>query len=403
MPTIAPRSASWGAERGPDPRRRAGDENGRAFDLHAGASLALSTALWRAVSRSSVVTPVVASAWWTSGSSKTERIRARRSRVVGRVRPGECGCDPIERVGWRHVHVTRHHRRRDRAVAVQRDAGTAELAALVVPEPDAAAGSLMLGPEALGGHAPDGIVRRDPVADLLQRRLLDVGERTVVEPDLRVTDRRDESLAELLVGDGMTGDLGGGADVLAHVLDDLVLELVVGHAHDPEVEIEVGSFDVQETAHADDAPEVAGGDAAELAAVPAQVGRALETHLGESETVQGVEHDRLEAGDLGVEIVVVARLGEHHAPHHRAPAVVEGRAPARERAADDLDAEPLARGQVQRAVDVVEPSDVQVRGAPHAGLEDGLGGVGGGAGEHRHLRVVLERIDGPAVDRAPGL
>ena len=49
-------------ERGADPRRRAGDENGRAFDLHAGASLAFSTALRSAASRSSVVTPVVVSA-----------------------------------------------------------------------------------------------------------------------------------------------------------------------------------------------------------------------------------------------------------------------------------------------------------------------------------------------------
>ena len=39
-------------------------------------------------------------------------------------------------------------------------------------------------------------------------------------------------IAELLVGDGVAGDLGGGADVLAHVRDELVLELVVRHAYD---------------------------------------------------------------------------------------------------------------------------------------------------------------------------
>src|SRR5207244_4292011 len=66
-------------ERGADPRRRAGDENGRAFDLHSGASLAFSTALRSAASRSSAVTPVVVSAWCTSGVSSTDAIRRRSS------------------------------------------------------------------------------------------------------------------------------------------------------------------------------------------------------------------------------------------------------------------------------------------------------------------------------------
>ena len=137
--------------------------------------------------------------------------------------------------------------------------------------------------------------------------------------------------------------------------------------------------------------------------MPAEVGRALEAHLAEPEPVEGVQHDRLEVRDLGVEILVIARLGEHHAPHHRAPAVVERGAAARERTADDLDAEPLAGRHVQRAVDVVEPADVQVGRAPCAGLQDRLGGIGGRTGEHGHLRVVLERVDGPAVDVAPRL
>ena len=116
----------------------------------------------------------------------------------------------------------------------------------------------MLGPEALGGHAPNRVVRRDPVADLLQRRLLDVRERTDIELDLRLPHRRDQGIAELLVGDSIAGDLGRGADVLAHVLDELVLELVVGHADDAQVLVEVGRLDVQEAADADHPPEVAG-------------------------------------------------------------------------------------------------------------------------------------------------
>ena len=273
----------------------------------------------------------------------------------------------------------------------------------MVAEPDTATGFLVLGPEAFGRHSPDRVVGRDPVADLLQRRLLDIRERTGIEPDPRVSHRCDQGVAEPLVGDGVAGDLGGGADVLAHVLDELVLKLVVGHAHDAQVQVEVRRLDVQEAAHADDPPEVACRQAAELAAAPAQVGRALEAHLAEPEAVEGVEHDRLEGRDLGVEIVVIARLGEHHAPHHRAPAVVERGATTSERAADDLDAEPLAGRQVQGAVDVVEPADVQVGCAPGARLQDRLCGVGGRTGEHGHLRVVLERVDGPAVDVAPGL
>jgi len=111
----------------------------------------------------------------------------------------------------------------------------------------------------------------------------------------------------------------------------------------------------------------------------------------------------LGAPDLGVEVVVRARLREHYAPHRRAAPFVERRAATGEGAADHLDAEALARSQVKGAVDVVEPPDVEVGRTPHAGLQGRLGGVGDGTGEHGHLGVVLERVDGPAVDVAPRL
>jgi len=111
----------------------------------------------------------------------------------------------------------------------------------------------------------------------------------------------------------------------------------------------------------------------------------------------------LGAPDLGVEVVVRARLREHYAPHRRAAPFVERRAATGEGAADHLDAEALARSQVKGAVDVVEPPDVEVGRTPHAGLQDRLGCVAGGSGEHRHLRVVLERVHRTTVDVAPRL
>src|SRR5262249_20584946 len=156
--------------------------------------------------------------------------------------------------------------------------------------------------------------------------------------------------------------------------------------------------DVEEPADADDAAEVAGRDPAELPTVPAQVGGPFETHLAQPDAVQHAEHDGLETGDLVVEVVVLTRLGGHDAPHHRAATRIEGGAAPGEGTADHLDAELLAGSQIECAVDVVEPSDVEVRRPPHARLENGLPGVGGGAGEDRHLRVVLERVDFTAVD-----
>ncbi len=134
---VAPRSASCGAESGADARRRAGDENRSSLRSSRGSLLGVRRrALRSAASRSSVVTPVVASAWCTSGASKTDAIRAPQIVVVRCACTGERGRDAIEGVGRRHVHVARHHRRHDRAVAVDRDAGAAQLAALVVAEPD---------------------------------------------------------------------------------------------------------------------------------------------------------------------------------------------------------------------------------------------------------------------------
>src|SRR5207247_3078220 len=81
------------------------------------------------------------------------------------------------------------------------------------------------------------------------------------------------------------------------IFDELVLELVVGHANDAQVPVEVGRLDVQEAADADHPPEVAGRQAAELAAVPAEVGRALEAHLAEPEPVERSEERRGGKGD----------------------------------------------------------------------------------------------------------
>lgn len=134
--------------------------------------------------------------------------------VGGRVRPDERGRHPIQRLRWGHVHVASHHRRRDRAIAVESDAGTAELAVLVVPETDVTGGGVVLGAEALRRDPPDGVIGRDPVADLLQRRPFDVRVGAVVERDSGVVHRSDERVVELLVGDGTAGDLGCGADVL---------------------------------------------------------------------------------------------------------------------------------------------------------------------------------------------
>ena len=134
-----------------------------------------------------------------------------------------------------------------------------------------------------------------------------------------------------------------------------------------------GRLDVEETADADHAAEVTGRDPAQLAvALPPEVGRTLEVDLAEPDAPERVEHDRFHALDLGVEPVVArSSFGRAlDAPNiSRAARVVERRAAARERPADHLHAEALARGEVERRVDVVEPADVEVRASPHTRLQ----------------------------------
>ena len=177
--------------------------------------------------------------------------------VVECIGANERGRHPIECVRRRHVHVARHHRRRDRPGVVQGDTRAAELAALVVAEADAAPSPLVLGTEPLRRDATDRVVRSDPVADLLQRPALDLGEITFLEGDTGVADRAEQGVPESLVSDRARPNFGRGADVLAHVLDELVLELVVRDPDDLEIEVEVGPLDVEEPADADDPAEVA--------------------------------------------------------------------------------------------------------------------------------------------------
>src|SRR5205085_12247469 len=66
------------SQRGPDARRRARHEERVPLGLHRAASAA-PTAFSTAARRSSVVTPMRASGWWTSGPSNTPAIRRRSS------------------------------------------------------------------------------------------------------------------------------------------------------------------------------------------------------------------------------------------------------------------------------------------------------------------------------------
>ena len=212
-------------------------------------------------------------------------------------------------------------------------------------------------------HAPDHAVTAHLLDHVGHAREFRFGEGLRVELDAEVGEGADQRVAEHLVGDGVAGDLLGRHHVLAHVLHDLVLELVVGDAHDLQVEVDVGRGGVDEAAHGVAQHHVLGGEGAELAAVEAQVARALEHDLAQADAGQGVEQHGLEAGQLGVEVgVLVARQEEP--PHHRAVLLVEGGAAAVHGPADHLDAEPAARLQVEGAVDVVEPADVEV-GGPH--------------------------------------
>ena len=128
------------------------------------------------------------------------------------------------------MHVAGHHRRDDHAVVVDGDARAAQLAALVIAEPDAGSGR-RLGAEPLRRDALHHVVARDLGADLLESVALAVGQLAVFELDAGVFQRDEQGVAEHLVGDRPPGDLLGRAYILTHVLDDLVLELVVGHVH----------------------------------------------------------------------------------------------------------------------------------------------------------------------------
>ena len=320
--------------------------------------------------------------------------------AVRRSGSNECGCDAVHRVRRADVHVAGHHRGGDDAVPSIATPARQSLRPLWLPKPTRRS-RRRVGGEPLRRH-PAYVGR---VRDLLRAvgnacEFL-VGERRLDHIHPCVPARPDKRVAVLLVRDVAAGDLLRGHDVLAHVLDDLVLELVVGHAHDLQVEVEVRRLDVDERPDRVRGHDVLPGQRAELAAVPAQVARPLELHLAEPDPCQAVEVDRLEVREHCVEVRrVLLRLQER--AHDRAAGVVERGAAAVHRPPDHLHAEPLARGEVQRRVDVVEPSDVEVRLPPHRrhqhrpGLEDVL--------DHdRHPGGVLERIHRAAVDEPPRL
>ena len=209
--------------------------------------------------------------------------------------------------------------------------------------------------------------------------------------------RGHKRVAELLVGHRLTTDLLGGDDVLPHVLDGLVLELVVGDAHDLQVGVEVGRAVVDEAADAVAQHHVLGGEGAQLAAVEPQVARSLEDDAVEAEALEGVHHNRLEAGQLGVEIGVGV-LGEQPGPHHGAAGLVERGAAAVDGPADDLDPERTAAVQVEGGIDIVEPAHVEVRCPPHAGAHDRALALADIAAEDGHAGVGLEGVLRAAVD-----
>ena len=108
-----------------------------------------------------MVTPIVSSAWCTPSASQTAEIRARRSAPSSAAAPDERGGDPVERVGGSHVHVAGHHRGLEVAGRVDRDAGAAQLAGLVVREPHLDARIPVLGSEPVRRDAADLVVVRD--------------------------------------------------------------------------------------------------------------------------------------------------------------------------------------------------------------------------------------------------
>ena len=299
------------------------------------------------------------------------------------------------------MHVARHHGRRDAPRAVDGDTRPAQLAPLLVAEPDFGAGRGLLG-EAGRGDATHELVAGRPGPDLVEAVELGVGHGLGPKLEAGGLARRRHGVAELLVGKGLAPDLLGRDHVLAHVLDDLVLELVIRHAHDLQVLVQVGWPVVDEPAHAVAHHHVLAGEGAELAAVEAKVARALELHTFKAQALEGVHGHGLEAGELGVE-VGVAVLGEQPGPRHGAALLVVGRAPAVDGAADHLDPERRASVQVEGGVHVVEPADVEVGRTPDAREEDRALALADVPAEDREAGVGLEGVLGPAVDEPEDL
>src|SRR4029077_12518176 len=118
----------------------------------------------------------------------------------------------------------------------------------------------------------------------------------------------------------------------------LVLELVVGDAHDLEVGVEVGRPVVDEAADAVAEHHVLTGEGAQLAAAGAEVRGALEHGAPGAEPLEGIYDHGLEAGQLGVENGGGGG-GEGPRTQDRAAGLVERGAAAVHGPANDLHAE----------------------------------------------------------------
>ena len=240
-----------------------------------------STARRTAVNRSSVVTPIIASAWWTSGPSNTDAMRDRSS-VSSSDRA------PTSATATRSI-----------TSGGPTCMSPASIAATTIPSPSMATPArqslrpLWLakptrlrrrsgGPEAIGGDALDPVFGRDLGHAATEALTLLVGERSGLPSDPRRIERSQDGVAEVLVTHGTARDLLGCDHVFAEVLDDLVLELLVGDPRDGQVEVEVGFAQVHETADAVARDDVLGGECAELASVYAKVAGAFELHGGET-------------------------------------------------------------------------------------------------------------------------
>src|SRR5437763_6078324 len=102
--------------------------------------------------------------------------------MIARRRADQGGGDPIDGVGRADVHVAGHERVDDHVVVVESHTGTAQLAALVVPETDGAS-RRCAGGEPIGRDPTDHVLAAYPTPDLGQSVAFAVGELAWFELD----------------------------------------------------------------------------------------------------------------------------------------------------------------------------------------------------------------------------